>query len=151
MTAPTIKRNAAKKPLISGRRPDMTTPYFSQIVTNYDEDDPNRRDRAVSSALVSLGIYNLNGIADSKVRPDPQRALQMFQFAATTFGDANAQFNLARMHLDGAGVDKDGREAIRWLFSPRIRGTSKRRLCSAKHSSRAAKVFGRSARSASCG
>jgi uncharacterized protein len=91
--------------------------YFSQIVANYDEDDPNRRDRAVvSSALVSLGNYNLNGIANSKVRPDPQRALQMFQFAATTFGDANAQYDLARMHLDGAGVDKDGREAIRWLF-----------------------------------
>ena len=27
MTAPTIKRNAAKKPLISGRRPDMTRSY----------------------------------------------------------------------------------------------------------------------------
>ena len=26
MTAPTIKRNAAKKPLISGRHPDMTMP-----------------------------------------------------------------------------------------------------------------------------
>jgi TPR repeat protein len=91
--------------------------YFSQIVTNYDEDDPNRRDRAVvSSALVSLGVYNLNGIANSEVRPNPQRALQMFQFAATTFGDADAQYNLARMHLDGAGVDKDGREALRWLF-----------------------------------
>ena len=91
--------------------------YFSQIVANYDEDDPNRRDLAVvSSALVSLGNYNLNGIANSKVRADPQRALQMFQFAATTFGDANAQYDLARMHLDGAGVDKDGREAIRWLF-----------------------------------
>jgi len=91
--------------------------YFSQVVTNYDEDDPNRRDRAVvSSALVSLGNYTLNGIANSKVRADPQRALQMFQFAATTFGDANAQYNLARMLLDGAGVDKDGREAIRWLF-----------------------------------
>ena len=91
--------------------------YFSQIVANYDEDDPNRRDLAVvSSALVSLGNYNLNGIANSKVRADLQRALQMFQFAATTFGDANAQYNLARMHLDGAGVDKDGREAIRWLF-----------------------------------
>src|SRR2546430_3388585 len=91
--------------------------YFTQIVANYDEDDPNRRDRAVvSSAWVSLGIYNLNGIANSEIHPDPQRALQMFQFAATTFGDANAQYNLARMHLDGAGVDKDGREAIRWLF-----------------------------------
>src|ERR1700732_3550802 len=91
--------------------------YFTQIVANYDEDDPNRRDRAVvSSALVSLGTYNLNGIANSEIRPDPQRALQMFQFAATTFGDADAQYNLARMHLDGAGVDKDGREAIRWLY-----------------------------------
>ncbi|MGH6841611.1 MAG: tetratricopeptide repeat protein [Methylocella sp.] len=91
--------------------------YFSQIVTNYDEDDPNRRDLAVvSNALVSLGNYNLSGIANSKVRPNPQRALQIFQIAATTFGDADAQYNLARMHLDGAGVDKDGREAIRWLF-----------------------------------
>src|SRR4029077_17843310 len=91
--------------------------YFSQIVTNYDEDDPIRRDRAVvPRALVSLGIYNRNGIANSKVRPDPQRALQMFQFAATNFGDPNAQYNLARMHLDGAVGGKDGIEALRWLF-----------------------------------
>jgi uncharacterized protein len=27
------------------------------------------------------------------------------------FGDADAQYNLARLHLDGAGVDKDSREA----------------------------------------
>jgi TPR repeat protein len=27
-----------------------------------------------------------------------------------------AQYNLARMHLVGAGVEKDGRGAIRWLF-----------------------------------
>ncbi len=91
--------------------------YFAQIVANYDEDNPNRRDLAiVSSALVSLGIYDLNGIANSKVAADPQRALELFRLAATNFGDANAQYNLARMHLDGAGVDKDSREAIRWLF-----------------------------------
>lgn len=90
--------------------------YFSQIVANYDDENPNRRDRAiVSSAVVALGVYNLNGIDNSKVRPDPQRALRMFQFAATTFGDANALYYLARMHLEGAGVDKDGREAVRWL------------------------------------
>jgi hypothetical protein len=91
--------------------------YFSQIVSNYNEDDPNRRDLAiVSSAFDAIGAYNLNGIANSKVRPDPQRALQMFQFAATNFGNADAQYNLARMHLDGVGVDKDSREAVRWLF-----------------------------------
>jgi TPR repeat protein len=91
--------------------------YFSQIVIHYDDDDPNRRDLAiVSNAFVALGIYNLNGIASGKVPADPQRALQLFQFAATNFSDADAQYNLARMHLDGAGVDKDGREAVRWLF-----------------------------------
>lgn len=90
--------------------------YLSQIAANYDEDNPNRRDRAiVSRALFELGMYNLNGIADSRVRPDPQRAIQLFQFAATTFGDANAQYQLALMHLDGAGVDKDGREGLKWL------------------------------------
>jgi uncharacterized protein len=91
--------------------------YFSQIVTNYDEDNPNRRDLAiVSSAFVALGVYDLNGIAGSKVGPDPERALQLFQFAATNFGDPNAQYNLARMHLEGAGIKKDSREALRWLF-----------------------------------
>jgi hypothetical protein len=33
MTAPTIKRNAAKKPLISGRRPDMTMPSIPVNLT----------------------------------------------------------------------------------------------------------------------
>lgn len=90
--------------------------YFSQIVTKYDDDNPSRRDLAiVSSSFVALGIYHLNGIENSKVVADPQRAHQLFQFAATNFGDANAQYNLARMHLDGAGAGKDDLEALRWL------------------------------------
>jgi TPR repeat protein len=90
--------------------------YFSQIVTNYDEDNPDPRDAAiVSSAFVALGVYYLNGIGNGEVGADPQRALQLFQFAATNFGDASAQYNLARMHFDGAGVGKDDIEALRWL------------------------------------
>ena len=90
--------------------------YLSQIVMGYDEDNPNRQDLPiVSSAFVKLGVYNLNGIANSKMRPDPQRAIQMFQFAATAFGDADAQYHLALMHLDGSGVKKDSLEAVRWL------------------------------------
>jgi TPR repeat protein len=90
--------------------------YFSQIVQSYDEDNPNRRAQAViSSAFVAVGVYSLNGIANTKIQPDPERALEMFQYAATNFGDANAQYNLARMYLDGAGVKKDGRQAARWL------------------------------------
>jgi TPR repeat protein len=40
----------------------------------------------------------------------------MFQYAATNFGDANAQYNLGRLYLDGStGVDRDTRQAARWL------------------------------------
>jgi hypothetical protein len=89
---------------------------FSRIVTSYDEDSPSRRDRAiVSSAFVALGTYGLSGIANSKVRPDPAFALQMFRTAATNFGDANAQYRLARMYLEGVGIGKDSRQAARWL------------------------------------
>ncbi len=40
----------------------------------------------------------------------------MFQFAATNFGDANAQYNLARMYLDGADIVPKGGQAARWLY-----------------------------------
>ena len=89
---------------------------FSQIVANYDEDNPDRRDAAiVSSAFVALGVYSLNGIENTEVVANPEHALQLFQFAATNFGDANAQYNLARIHLDGVGASRDGIEALRWL------------------------------------
>jgi TPR repeat protein len=91
--------------------------YFSQIVADYNEDDPAGRERAVvSSAFVALGVYNLNGIANSRVKANPDRAIEMFHYAATNFGDASAQYNLGRLYLDGSsGVDKDTRQAARWL------------------------------------
>lgn len=90
--------------------------YFSQIVENYDEDNPDPRELpVVSSAFVAVGAYSLNGIANTKVASDPQRALAMFQYAATNFGDPNAQYDLARMYLDGVGVERDAAQAARWL------------------------------------
>jgi TPR repeat protein len=91
--------------------------YFSQIVADYNEDDPAGREKAVvSSAFVALGVYNLNGIANSRVKANPDRAIEMFHYAATNFGDASAQYNLGRLYLDGSsGVEKDTRQAARWL------------------------------------
>ncbi|MBM3608500.1 MAG: sel1 repeat family protein, partial [Alphaproteobacteria bacterium] len=61
-------------------------------------------------------IYNLNGIPNSEVRRDVNRAYRMFQYAATAFGSSDAQYNLARMFIEGEGVEKNPRQAIRWLF-----------------------------------
>ena len=90
--------------------------YFSRIVENYDEDKADWRESAVvSSAFVAVGVYSLNGIPEAKVASDSARAMEMFHYAATTFGDPNAQYNLARMYLDGVGAPRDPRQAARWL------------------------------------
>ena len=91
--------------------------YFSQIVDNFDEDEIDPREVPfVSSAFVALGAYNLNGIANTRIRPNPERALEIFHFASVNFGDATAQYDMARMYLDGTGVTKDPRQAARWLY-----------------------------------
>jgi TPR repeat protein len=91
--------------------------YFDQIIRNYSEDEPDRRDLgAVSNAVVAIGIYSLNGIANSPVQPDPDRAYELFMYAATNFGDPDAQYNLARMYMDGVGgLEKNNIRAARWL------------------------------------
>jgi len=95
----------------------MAYKYFEQLVESYDEDDLERRDiGAISNAFVAVGVYNLNGIPNSEITPDPEHALEMFQFAATNFGDPEAQYRLARMYMDGAaGLAKDNMRAARWL------------------------------------
>src|SRR3984957_17717217 len=91
--------------------------YFDQLIQSYNEDEPERRDiSAVSNAFVAVGVYCLNGIPNTEVKPDPERALEMFQYAATNFGDPDAQYNLARMYMDGAaGLTKNNMRAARWL------------------------------------
>lgn len=90
--------------------------YFARVVREYNEDQSNPRDLPmVSSAFVAIGVYSLGGIPNTAVRRDPGRAQGMFHYAATTFGDPNAQFNLARMYLDGNGVAKSARQAVAWL------------------------------------
>jgi len=106
----------------------MAYKYFEQLVDSYDEDSLDRRDiGAISNAFVAIGVYNLSGIPNSEITPDPERALEMFQFAATNFGDPEAQYHLARMYLDGAGgLAKDNMRAARWLQTGRRQGAPRR-------------------------
>lgn len=91
--------------------------YYSQIVENYDEDNSDPRIiSVVSSAFVAVGVYDLSGIPNTRVKPDAERAIEMFRYAATNFGDPNAQYNLAHLYLDGTVVTKDARQAARWFY-----------------------------------
>jgi exopolysaccharide production negative regulator len=92
--------------------------YFQQIVDKYDENNANWRENSVvASAFVEVGVFELKGIAGSDLKADPEQAMRMFRYAATNFGDPDAQYNLARLYMDGAGgLTKDNRQAARWLY-----------------------------------
>jgi uncharacterized protein len=89
---------------------------FSQIADTHAEDNPySPVSRVVADAFVSLGNYYKSGIAGAGIQPNIRRAVDLFTHAATYFGDANAQYQLARLYLDGQGVQPDANHAARWL------------------------------------
>jgi TPR repeat protein len=90
--------------------------YFSRIANSHADDNPSSpQGRLVANAFVALGRYYLDGIPDTKVRADPTRARELFSYAASYFGDPEAQYQLARIYLDGVGCPRDPRLAARWL------------------------------------
>jgi TPR repeat protein len=87
---------------------------FSEVADAHADESPNAPSaRFVSSAFVALGGYYRDGIPNT-LRPDFSRARQMFEYAASYFGDPDAQLNLARMYYDGEGGDPNPRQAARW-------------------------------------
>ena len=89
--------------------------YFSSIANRHAEDSPDApQARFVANAFVALGHYYLDGIPNA-LKPDAARAHEMFWYAASYFADPDAQYNLARLYLDGKGAPRDPRQAVRWF------------------------------------
>ena len=90
--------------------------YFSRIANAHAEDSPSAPQAGVvANAFVALGRYYLSGIPNSKIKADAERAREMFSYAASYFGNADAQYDLARLYLDGVGAPRDPRYGTRWL------------------------------------
>jgi exopolysaccharide production negative regulator len=97
--------------------------YFRAICDSHADEVPGTAEaRFVASAFVALGGYYLTGIPNSDIRPDAVRAREMFSYAASYFGDSDAQYHLGRMYLDGQGTAKDSKQAARWLFAAAGKG-----------------------------
>ncbi len=99
-----------------GVPPDNIKAYeiFMRIAGESADSNPRTRDaRYTADALVSLGRYYEAGIPD-KLAANPSVARQIFSHAAAYFGNADAQYELARMTRLGIGGDKNPRQAARW-------------------------------------
>lgn len=90
--------------------------YFSKIADENADAIPGTADgRIVGGAFVALGGYFSDGIKGSYVKPNADRAFDMYHYAASYFGDPDGQYNLARLYMTGQGTQKDPRQAARWM------------------------------------
>ncbi len=90
--------------------------YFRRIADSHADDNPDTpQARFVANAFVALGHYYLDGIPKTQIKRDPERAREMFGYAASYFRDPEAQYYLARLYLDGVGAPHDPRQAARWF------------------------------------
>jgi TPR repeat protein len=90
--------------------------YFSRIANAHAEDSPSEPQATiVANAFVALGRYYLSGIPNSTIKADSERAREMFSYAASYFGNADAQYDLARLYLHAGSSRDDFRYGTRWL------------------------------------
>jgi uncharacterized protein len=96
--------------------------YFSGLADSHaDEETGTARALFIANAFVELGRYYLVGIRNY-FKADAVHAYEMFNYAATYFGDPDAQYHLGRMYLDGQGVGKNTKQGARWLFAAANKG-----------------------------
>ncbi len=96
--------------------------YFRALADSHAEETPGTTPAVfVAKAFIEIGSYYLTGIPNY-VKPDAGRAHQMFSYAASYFGDPDAQYRLGRTYLDGQGTAKSPKQAARWLSNAAGKG-----------------------------
>jgi uncharacterized protein len=96
--------------------PGSAYAFFTQIVENYGDAQPGTPEwQFTSNAMVALGQYHLAGIPEAEIPRDVGKAQVMFTTAATYFGNSDAQYELARMYLEGENTEVDIVQAARML------------------------------------
>ena len=97
---------------------------YQRIATEHADIDPDddRRAPFVAKAFTSLAAYVKDGIESIGLKPDPARAAELLKHAAQFFNNEDAQFQLARLYLDGEGVPEDPRAGLHWISGLATRG-----------------------------
>lgn len=90
--------------------------YFTDVALGSGDEPPNSANAPfVAYALVAIGKYYLTGIEGTDIRQNSAKARKIFRYAASYYGNAEAQYNLGLMFADGTGGTQDKRMAARWL------------------------------------
>jgi len=98
------------------KNPAAAFAFYKQVADSYMDARPGTPDwQFTANAMVALGYYYRDGAADAGIARNPAEAQVMFTTAATYFGHPDAQFELARMYLEGENPRGDVIQAARML------------------------------------
>ena len=90
--------------------------YFQQIADQQADMSPSSPiAKYAAEAFVALGQYYVDGIPAMSLSPNLTYAVDLFRHAASYFGNAEAQYRLARLYMNGDGVEKNVGLAVNWL------------------------------------
>jgi len=75
--------------------------YFSQIANDHAEAAPKSVDSdIVAQSFMKVSDYYKHGLPDAGIVQDPKRAEQLVLYAATYFGNADAQYRVAELYIN---------------------------------------------------
>jgi hypothetical protein len=90
--------------------------YFERIADQQADISPSSPvAKYAAEAFVALGQYYFDGLPAKPLAANPPYAAGLFRHAASYFGDAEAQYRLARLYINGTGVEKNVGLAVNWL------------------------------------
>lgn len=90
--------------------------YFQQIADQQADISPRSPiAKYAAEAFVALGQYYLDGVPGLSLTSNPSYAAHLFRHAGSYFGNAEAQYRLGRLYLNGDGVEKNVGLAVNWL------------------------------------
>ncbi|MCB1462348.1 MAG: sel1 repeat family protein [Nitratireductor sp.] len=92
--------------------------FFKQVADGYADARPGTPDwQFTANAMVALGRYYRDGVPEAGIRSNLAEAQVMFTTAATYFDHPDAQYELARMYLEGDNQRVEVVQAARMLKS----------------------------------
>ena len=90
--------------------------YFSKIANDYADAPPNSIDaEVVARSFVRIGDYFRSGLPDAGIEVDKEQARALLFHAATYFGDADAQYRVGLLYLEGEDMEPNPMQSMRWL------------------------------------
>lgn len=100
------------------KNPKAAFEFYKQVADSYADARPGTPDwQFTANAMVALGRYYRDGVPEAGIRVNPAEAQVMFTTAATYFDHPDAQFELARMYLEGDNQRMEVLQAARMLKS----------------------------------